>query len=91
VLIFDEVTDKTKLAPFFMAHGVVITCAIYQRKKNNFSSGALASIRKDSTWKKLLSDHRCTGWPQKGNGVGVSLCQNHANWFRRFKDVGRQK
>jgi len=22
LLIFDEVTDKTKLAPFFMAHGV---------------------------------------------------------------------
>jgi len=24
LLIFDEVTDKTKLAPFFMAHGVCV-------------------------------------------------------------------
>jgi len=25
LLIFDEVTDKTKLAPFFMAHCVVLS------------------------------------------------------------------
>jgi len=31
LLIFDEVTDKTKLAPFFMAHGVEVTWNILWR------------------------------------------------------------
>jgi len=37
LLIFDKVTDKTKLAPFFMAHGVRIALISPARNTNNFT------------------------------------------------------